>query len=210
MAKAATSTEDKIINALMGVIGRDGWHGATLDAVAREAHVGVADIAAHYNTRFDILAAYGKYVDIAALKSADADGGSQAPRDRLFEILMARFDALLAHKKAVQAIITSCRRDPGLAAFFAVNISKSMGLIASCAGVDTSGLLGRARVHALSGLYLGVVREWLRDDSEDLAKTMAALDKALARADRWESQVSRLCKLKPKAAEPESASTSSA
>jgi ubiquinone biosynthesis protein COQ9 len=202
MAKAATSTEDEIIDAFMRVIGRDGWHGATLDVVAREANVGVADIAAHFDNRFDILATYGKHIDIAALKSAEADGGSQAPRDRLFDILMARFDAVLPHKKAVQAIAASSRRDPGLAAFFAMNVSKSMGLIASCAGVDTSGLLGRARVHALSGLYLGVTREWLRDDSEDLSKTMAALDKALARADRWESQVSRMCKSKPKAAYP--------
>jgi ubiquinone biosynthesis protein COQ9 len=194
MAKIATSTEDKIIDAFMGVIGRDGWHGATLDVVARDCGIGVAELAAHFGNRFDILAAYGKRVDIAALESADADGGSQAPRDRLFDILMARFDALLPHKKAVRAMSASYRRDPGLAAFFAMRVAKSMGLIASCAGIDTSGLLGRARIHALCGLYFGVVRQWLRDDSEDLAKTMAALDKALARADRWETQVSRFCR----------------
>ncbi len=190
-----TKTEDKIIDAFMGVIGSTGWRGASLDVVARACEVGVADIAAHFGNRFDILAAYGNRVDIAALKSADADGGSQAPRDRLFDILMARFDALLPHKKAVQALSAAAQRDPGLAAFFAITVSKSMGLIASCAGVDTSGIVGRARVHALSGLYLGVARQWLRDESEDLSKTMAALDKALARADGWESQVSRFCKI---------------
>jgi ubiquinone biosynthesis protein COQ9 len=198
MAKAATSLNDKIINAQMTLIGRDGWPAATLDAVARESGVSHSDIASHFANRFDILAAFGKRADIAALKEADEEGGSQAARDRLFDIIMARFDAMTAQKAAIDALMRAARRDPGLAAFFLMNVTKSMGLLASCAGVDTAGMLGSARVKALSGLYMSVVPTWLRDDSEDLSKTMAALDKALARADRWEQQVGRFCKPREK------------
>jgi ubiquinone biosynthesis protein COQ9 len=198
MAKAPTNPHDKIINALMTLIGRDGWPAATLDAVARESEVSLSEIATHFANRFDILAAFGKRADIAALKDADEGGGSQAVRDRLFDLIMARFDAMAAHKTAIDTLMRNARRDPGLAAFFLVQITKSMGLLASCAGVDTAGIVGSARVKALSGLYMNVVPTWLRDDSEDLSKTMAALDKALARADRWEQQVSRFCKPRKK------------
>jgi ubiquinone biosynthesis protein COQ9 len=200
MAKPSTSLQDKIINAAMTIIGRDGWPAATLDAVSRESGVSLADIATHFANRFDILAAFGKRSDIAALKEADEEGGSQAPRDRLFDIIMARFDAMAPYKTGVQALSKATRRDPGLAAFFLVSVSKSMGLLASCAGVETSGVFGVVRVKALCGLYLNVVSTWLGDDSEDLSKTMAALDKALARADRWEHQLGRVCRRSEKPA----------
>jgi ubiquinone biosynthesis protein COQ9 len=200
MAKPSTSLQDKIINAAMTIIGRDGWPAATLDAVSRESGVSLADIATHFANRFDILAAFGKRSDIAALKEADEEGSSQAPRDRLFDIIMARFDAMAPYKATVQAMSKAARRDPGLAAFFLVSVSKSMGLMVSCAGVDTSGIVGVARVKALCGLYLNVASTWLSDDSEDLSKTMAALDKALARADRWDHQLGRFRKPREKPA----------
>jgi AcrR family transcriptional regulator len=189
-------TKDKIVSAMLAVIARDGWPATTLEAIAREAACSVADVAVHGN-RFNLLAAFGKATDIAALKAADADGGSQAPRDRLFDIFMARFDALDDHKSAIKMLGSASRRDPGLAAFFVCRLPRSMEQLASAAGVTTSGLLGTARVKALAALYLGVVRVWLTDDSEDMAKTMAALDKALARAHSWEARVQKYTRTKP-------------
>jgi ubiquinone biosynthesis protein COQ9 len=207
MAKASPPASDKIIDAMMRVIARDGWPAATLDAIAREADLAVAEVVAQMGNRFDILAAFGKRCDIAALESAQADGGSQAARDRLFDIIMARFDALADHKMALRALYKASRRDLGLAAFFASRLPKSLSLIASSAGVDTSGLLGMARVKALSMLYIGVVRDWFADDSEDLGKTMASLDKALARAARWESEVGRFCGPRPRHRDAEAPTT---
>jgi ubiquinone biosynthesis protein COQ9 len=199
MAKASIPTQDTIIDAMMRVIAQDGWPAATLDAIARAAGYPVAQIANQMGNRFDILAAFGQRCDIAALKSAENDGGSQALRDRLFEIVMARFDALAGHKAAVRTLASASRVDPGLAAFFAHRLPKSLSLIASSAGVNTSGLLGLARVKALTILYLGVVRVWFADDSEDMAKTMASLDTALARAAAWENQIGRLWPRRPRA-----------
>jgi len=45
-------------------------------------------------------------------------------------------------------------------------------------------LRGRLRVKGLSALYLSTLRVWFRDDSDDLSKTMAALDRGLSRIDR--------------------------
>ena len=56
---------------------------------------------------------------------------------------------------------------------------RSLAWMAAAAGVDTSGLLGVLRVKALGAAYLVVLRAWLADESEDKARTMAALDRAL-------------------------------
>ncbi len=50
------------------------------------------------------------------------------------------------------------------------------------AGVSTTGLRGELRVRGLIAVWLWTMRAFERDETEDLAPTMAALDIALGRA----------------------------
>ena len=52
------------------------------------------------------------------------------------------------------------------------------------AGVSSSGLFGALRVKGLAMIYAEAYRVWLGDDSKDMAKTMATLDRALGRVER--------------------------
>ena len=54
------------------------------------------------------------------------------------------------------------------------------------AGVSVSGVFGAARVKGLVVVYANAFRVWLNDSTEDMAKTMAALDKGLRLAERME------------------------
>ncbi len=60
-----------------------------------------------------------------------------------------------------------------------------MAWMLEAAGLSSAGIRGRFRVRALAVLYLCVLRVFVRDDSEDLAKTMAALDRRLRQAEPW-------------------------
>jgi ubiquinone biosynthesis protein COQ9 len=177
--------QDKVLDGFLETIATHGWSAASLAATAEASGVEVSAIAEEFGGRFDLLQAVGARADHLALKNAELAGGSQAIRDRLFDLFMARFDALMPHRAAIRTVSRAVRSDPGLAAFFAVRLPKSIGLLADAAGVDTSGPMGSVRVKALTAQYLRVVRTWLADDSEDMAKTMAALDAALAQAERW-------------------------
>ena len=53
------------------------------------------------------------------------------------------------------------------------------------AGVTGRGCIVPIQIKALSAIYLSTMLVWLRDDSADLSKTMAALDKRLRRAERF-------------------------
>jgi hypothetical protein len=59
-----------------------------------------------------------------------------------------------------------------------------MSWVLEAAGMDTSGIKGAIRVAGLGGIYLNVLRTWMEDDSADLGRTMAALDKNLSRAEQ--------------------------
>ncbi|MFX7212929.1 hypothetical protein ABTI51_18345, partial [Acinetobacter baumannii] len=60
------------------------------------------------------------------------------------------------------------------------------------AGLDSGGLAGIARRKGLGLIYLDVLRTWRDDDSVDMARTMAVLDKRLKRAEalagRWQGR----------------------
>ncbi|KAB2864417.1 MAG: TetR/AcrR family transcriptional regulator, partial [Bauldia sp.] len=50
-------------------------------------------------------------------------------------------------------------------------------------------------------VYAEAMRTWLDDDAPDLARTMAALDRALRRGERAMQMVSNLCCLLPRFAD---------
>lgn len=56
-----------------------------------------------------------------------------------------------------------------------------MAWMAEAAGLPTEGLRGRLRVKALTALYALTLRDWVADDSPDMARVMAALDSRLRR-----------------------------
>ena len=109
-------------------------------------------------------------------------------RDRLFDMLMRRFDVMQAHRPGVLALLRALSADPGMALLLALATRRSMRWMLDAAGFDTSGLNGELHTRGLVGVWLWAVRAWRSDESADLAATMAALDKALNRAEeaaRW-------------------------
>ncbi len=190
MAKAKDSPLDKATEALMSLLAEQPWHKATLDVVATRAGLSLADLAATVQNRFDLLDHFGATTNIRAIKIAEDEGGSEAVRDKLFALLMARFDVLAPYKPAIAALAKSARRDPGLALYFAHRVRQAMSLFLEAAGVNSSSAQGSVKAAGLSVLYGRVLRVWFKDDSEDQAKTMAALDKALADAETWGKRLS--------------------
>lgn len=175
---------DLVLDAYLTVIGRDGWAAARIDAVAEVAGVSTATVAGAFADRWAALRAYGRRLDRAALGEAGGDRDASV-RDRLFAMLMERFDTAQHHRPAVVALVDAARRDPGLAAYLLLALPASVARLADAAGVPTGGWLGPLRVQALTALYLAVGRVWLDDDSPDLGSTMKALDERLTQAETW-------------------------
>ncbi len=67
-----------------------------------------------------------------------------------------------------------------------------MAAMLEAARLSAGGLRGLLRAKALGLAYLATLRVFLRDDSPDLAATMAALDRNLSRLDRLARTCSRM------------------
>lgn len=161
-----------------------GWEQVTLRDIAQGAGVSLPDLYDHFEDKTDILTALGRMIDRAVLARAGVGEDSTSPRDRLFEIVMERFDVLNGHRAGIVAILSSFRLDPKQAVISLPHLCRSMAWMMEAAGVDTGGVRGAARLAGLTGVYLYAVKAWMEDESADMGKTMAALDKALGRAER--------------------------
>jgi AcrR family transcriptional regulator len=177
------SAEDRLVTAALTLAARQGWRNTGLGEIAREAGLPLAEAYAACSSKLAILAAWHRRIDRVALEGA-GEMGDETPRDRLFDLLMRRFDALQASRVAVRALLRDSLGDPG-ALLGAPLLLRSMGWMLEAAGVSAAGWLGRLRVQLLAGLYLSVLRVFLEDESADLTRTMAVLDRRLRRAESW-------------------------
>ena len=161
------------------------WDSITMRDLADETGVSLADLHAHFADKTDILCAFGRYIDQQILENLDEGMDDVSVRDRLFDILMDRFDLLNDYRVGLISILNSFVPDPKQAVISAPHLCRSMSWMLEAAGADTNGLRGALKVSGLTALYLNVLRTWKRDESADLAKTMAALDKHLERSERF-------------------------
>ncbi len=172
-----------IVATALDLAATQGWRDTTLADIAAAAKLSLADVHAHYASKAAILAAFSKQIDAEVLAREDAELADQPPRDRLFDVMMRRFDALAPHKAAVRAIARDSLGDPAAALLGACTLAASMAWMLEAARLGASGLRGVLRIKGLAVVYVSVLRVWLDDDSEDMARTMAALDRRLRQAE---------------------------
>ena len=183
--KATKPTKEKAIKAALNLAAQKGWTETSLADIATESGISLSELHEMFEDRFDILAAYGRMIDKRVLEAATAPQPGLSPRDLLFDLLMERFDVLNENRDGVAAILKSFCLDPKQAIISLPHLGRSMSWMLEAAGIDTGGIKGAVKVAGLTGLYLKVLRTWKDDDSPDMGKTMAALDKTLGRAEQW-------------------------
>jgi AcrR family transcriptional regulator len=184
-SKAETSNRAKAIDALLSLLANDPIERIGLDRIAKEAGLSLADLRGEFPSVIAILSAHMKDVDRTVLAADTADMGEEPARERLFDVLMRRLDAHAAHKAAMRSLMRSTLCNPPLALIMNTLAARSMSWMMTAAGISASGPKGALRAQALTLMYVRVLSVWANDEDPGLARTMAALDRELARAERW-------------------------
>ena len=157
------------------------WTEVTVAAAARQAELPLDMARRRFPGRAAILLRLGLQADEAAMTGIVLD----APvRETLFDMLMRRLDVFQQHRAGVLALFRALPGRPGAALLLGDATRRSMRWMLEAAGVSTTGVVGGLRVHGLVAVWLWTIRTWQKDDSLDMATTMAALDKALNQAER--------------------------
>jgi len=171
--------KDKMIDAALALSAEEGWAEISFDQIIAAANVEMHEAHEYFDDKTDILTAYGRRLDRVVMEDVSFGESDMSEREKIFDILMARFDALNENRAAVISILESFRTDPKQMIISLPHLGRSMGRTLELAGVESDGGVGAIKVTGLIGVYLYVVNAWKEDESADMAKTMAALDKAL-------------------------------
>jgi AcrR family transcriptional regulator len=176
-----TEFDTALVTAAFRLAGEEGWRTVNAAKAARAAGLPLAEARARFPSRAAILLRFGRLADQAALLDAPEEG---PVRDRLFDLLMRRFDVLQTHRAGVKALLRSLAAGPPAAVLLACATERSMRWMLQAAGVNAAGPGGALQIRGLLAVWLWGVRAWERDESEDLSGTMAAVDSALRRAEQ--------------------------
>jgi len=192
---APGSDRDKIVAAFLGLLAEKRIEQIGLADIAEAAGVSLAQLRGEFGSPLAILAAHLKAIDRAVLAEDLSDMAEEPPRERLFDVLMRRLEVLAPHRDAVHSLMRSARRNPPLALALNGLAVRSQQWMLTAAGVGASGPRGMMRAQGLAVLFGSVLRTWVRDDDPGLARTMAALDRALGRGQRFAGMLDDLCRV---------------
>jgi AcrR family transcriptional regulator len=193
--ESAKPVRERIIDAFMDLLAEKGIEQIGFGEIARRANLSLTELRAAFGSKLAILAVHCREIDRKVLAVRDADMAAESARERLFDVLMRRLEILEPRKEAVRSLLRSCRRDPGLA--LAVNglAVRSQQWMLAAADLDGSEAGGMIRAQGLAFLFASVLQTWINDDDPGHARTMAALDRALARGQRLSGLVDDLCRI---------------
>ena len=176
----------RIVDALLALAAERRFEEITIAEIAGRAEVSLADFRDAFPSKGAILAGFARRIDRVALSAGGADLDADK-RDRLFDALMRRLDAMAPYRDGLREIYGWARRDP--IALLRINqaVVNSMRFMMEAAEVDTEGGVGALKLQGLALAWARVLAVWFDDSAPEFAKTMVALDKELTQGQRWVS-----------------------
>ena len=187
-----TNLDTLIVNAALAVAGEVGWKRLSFADIATKANLSELTVRRRYPAKALLLNEFMSHIDNLVLAQDVPFDDSDSQRDRIFEILMLRFEAMQPYKESLRQIAADLRKNPISTIANGPNAALSMAKMLAAANLTADGLLGIAHAHGLLAAWLATGHVWLLDDSPDMTRTMAALDKNLRRGEKILNMLPRL------------------
>ena len=178
------SPREAAVEALMRLAAEQPWNDIEIGDIAREAGLTLAELRDLFPSKGAVLGGLTRIIDRKVLEGDLSGLEEEPPRERLFDVLMRRLDAMEPYKPALRRIAYALRGEPlSMLALNGVMLNSHRYMLAA-AGIDTEGPLGQLKLQGVVIAFARVTQVWLDDDDPALARTMARLDKEIRNGER--------------------------
>ncbi|WP_342109242.1 TetR/AcrR family transcriptional regulator [Methylobacterium sp. SI9] len=178
------SPREAAVEALMRLAAEQPWNDIEIGDIAQEAGLTLAELRDMFPSKGAILGGLTRIIDRKVLEGDLAGLEEEPTRERLFDVLMRRLDAMEPYKPALRRIAYALRGEPlSMLALNGVMLNSHRYMLAA-AGIDTEGPLGQLKLQGVVIAFARVTQTWLEDDDPALARTMARLDKEIRNGER--------------------------
>ena len=190
-----TDPRRRVVEALMRLAAIRPFEDIRIADIATEAGVSLADFRDLYPSKGAVLGGFSRMIDREVLEGQTDDMAGEPGKERLFDVLMRRLDAMSPYREGLKGVSEWLRRD--VAAALAMNkvAVNAMRFMMEAAQLDTEGLHGAMK---LQGLVIGwsrVLDVWFEDHDPGLDRTMAELDRMLSRGGKVAARLDDLHRL---------------
>lgn len=184
MAKHKTDIRRKLVETCLKLAESRAWDQLSIKQIAKAAKIQLRDANSSFSAMEDFLPAIVEFITAETQSAIGKPLSKGTPHDRLFEVMMARFDVLQHHREAICNIIAAVKNNPRLMPFLLKAQADAMHATLKLAGINQSTGRNCAATLGLMAVHAATLHAWERDNSKDMSKTMAKLDQYLRYAEK--------------------------
>lgn len=181
--------EKKLINKGFALIKEIGWNNFDIKTLSKKEKISEEEINFFFSCKYSLIERFTKMIDSEVESNLSFDEMKESSvKDNLFEVIMLRFDVMEPYKIALSKLIKSATKNPALFSVISKNVINSMDFYLEISNSYKGLTIDLFKKNFLFIIYSYTFKIWLEDNSDDLSKTMAALDKSLSIADNLQKK----------------------
>ena len=183
--------ENKYIKKGFDLINEIGWEKFSLEKLSTKEKIPINDLKVFFKCKNSIVDKFSRMIDkkIESKLRID-DFKDSSKKDILFELIMMRFDEMEGYKGSLVKILDVSKNKPLLISIITKNVMNTMDFFLELSNSYNNYAFDFLKKNFLFIIYSITFKTWLSDDTEDLSKTMAELDKLLSTAENFQQKVS--------------------
>lgn len=186
------SARNRVIDATMKLAARREFGDVSLTDIAHEADISLADLRDMFPSKGAIVGGLNRRIDREVLDAVSAQDSHDPARDRLYEVLRKRLEALEPYRDALASISRWSARDPLSATALNRETLNSMRYMLEAADIDCDGPVGSLKLQGLALAWGRVLDAWFEDGFSFALET---LDREIARGERYVEHVEDIARM---------------
>ena len=178
--------QKQIIEIFLELLVEKGWASTTVEDVAHRLSLPMNEIIALLPSKergFSLLASYAEDEVFNQLRLEEIAQYSE--KERAMEVLLTKLEAMSPFKVFLKYLRANFLSLTEVSLPFAMAELSSLERILGYYGFNQSSLLSELKRKGLFGVYLLAMDTWLKDETPDLAPTLAKLDSLLSKGETF-------------------------
>ena len=182
--------EHELIKEAFVVIERVGWDKFSLLDLLKKEKITEKEVNSFFKNKSDVIDKFSIMIDSVVESKINVDDFRiSSKKDNLFELIMMRLEEMKIYKKSLKKIIESAKKKPILLSRISNNVMNTMDFYLELTSCYNDTPIDFLKKNTLFFIYSFAFRTWLKDETDDLASTMAELDRLLTMSEMVEKKI---------------------
>ena len=168
-----------------------GWEQFSIENLSTKEKIPLNKLKVYFKCKYSIVEKFSRMIDKnieSKLRVNDFKDSSK--KDILFELIMMRFDEMEEFKSSLARVLDASKKNPILISIITQNVMNTMDFFLELSNSYNNYAFDALKKYFLFLIYSITFKTWLTDNTEDLSKTMAELDRLLSTAENFQKKIS--------------------